>query len=1070
MTRVEMRRRSRKRQAVSKASLRAGQLRVEYRTDPLGLDVDRPRVSWVLESTDDARRGQRQTAYQVIVASSEKLAGAGRGDLWDTGKVLSDRTHQIEYRGKKLVSGERCYWRVKVWNEEAKPSGWSDVATWSMGLLKKGDWKAKWIGFDQPAESFDQDDHTRQWNLDGCKWIWADEGDPTKEAEKGTRLFRGWFDLPDKAVKNGLFLVTADNGYVIAVNGERFMHGGEKERTYAIDVARKLKPGKNLAAFAATNHGGAAGLVGRLWVEFEDGEVVTRDIDGSYKVAKEAEGWESTDLDDGGWAPAKELVTVGQAPFATPRSHALDLPPVPMLRKEFEAKKRVRRATAYATALGLYELRINGERVGEDQLAPGWTEYKKRVYYQAYDVTGRVKKGANAVGVLLGDGWYAGYFGWTGKKRLYGGDPRAMVQIVIEYADGSTESVATDASWKAAYGPWRQADLLQGSAYDARLEMPGWDDAGFDDSAWQKVAVGAQGDAAKAQVQAHPGVPVRKHEEIKPKRVTSPKPGVYVFDLGQNMVGWVRLKIRGEKGQRITIRHAEMLNPDGTLYRTALRTARAEDVYVCKGKGVEIWEPQFTFHGFRYVEVTGLTSAPKLDLITGVVVHSAVERTGWFECSDGHVNQLFHNIVWGQKGNYLEIPTDCPQRDERLGWTGDAQFFIRTGAYNMDVAAFFAKWLTDLVEDAQYADGSFASVAPDMGLPGRAVGWDDAGIICPYVIYKVYGDERVIRDHWAGMCRYIAFLEKSSTDLVRGVGPYGDWLNQGGGAKAEVMGTAYFAYVAGLMAEMGRVIGKREDARRFGALAERVKAKFRREFVKEDGSILESSQTGFALAFTMGLLPEAVRAKAAEKFEEEIRKKDWHLGTGFIGTPRLLPALSEAGKEDVAYKLLLQDTFPSWLYQVKLGATTMWERWDGFIPPAKFQDPGMNSFNHYAFGSIGEWMWGTMVGIEAEEPGFRTIRIRPRPGGGIGFVKGRYASINGEIVSEWKEKAGKFEMRVVVPVNCVARVHVPSSDVGAVKVDGGKATEVEGVRYVGQEGGAAVFEVGSGEYRFVARR
>jgi alpha-L-rhamnosidase len=530
----------------------------------------------------------------------------------------------------------------------------------------------------------------------------------------------------------------------------------------------------------------------------------------------------------------------------------------------------------------------------------------------------------------------------------------------------------------------------------------------------------------------------------------------------------VRLKVSGQPaGTTITLHHAEMLNPDGTLYLTALRQARAMDTYICKGgDGTEGFEPKFTSHGFRYVAVEGLKGKPSLDAITGIVVGSDIPRTGTFECSDKNVNQLFHNIIWGQKGNYFEVPTDCPQRDERLGWTGDAQFFIRTGAYNFDVSAFFTKWLVDLDTDCQFPDGSFADVAPDL-LGGHGnVAWGDAGVVCPYVIYRVYGDTRIIERHYAEMAKYVEFLKRTSKDFVRGVGAYGDWLNLDDHTKPEVIGTAYFRYITQLMSEMAAAIGKTDDAEAYRALSEQIRAAFIKDFVNDDGLIKESGQTGYALAFTMDLIPAEKRQAAAEQFAKAIERKNWQLATGFFGTPRLLPGLSQGGRSDIAYRLLLTDTFPSWLFQVKLGSTTMWERWDGWTPDKGFQDPGMNSFNHYAFGSVGEWMYRTVGGIDTDGAGFRHIVLKPQPGGPLTFANTTYNSIRGRIASSWKRDGDTLTVTFTVPPNTSATAYLPTSDAAGVTESGKPARDAEGVKFMWSEHGQTVYRLASGTYEF----
>lgn len=1042
-------------------------LRCEYHVNPLGIDQTSPRLSWELESARPDQRGQKQSAYQILVASDEDRLTEGEADWWDSGKIESDATNQIVYAGKLLAARQTCWWTVRTWNAQGEASDWSAPAMWSMGLLAPSDWSARWIGFDAPAPGGSDGDEEAKLTLEGAKWVWH-EADAPQDAQYESRFFRGSFELPgDRQMKRATFLTTADERFELFVNGVEAGHGTNWKRTYSADMGEHLQTGRNVIAIHALNTRGSPGaLVGRLRVEFESGDPMVIDIDRTWKVTgAQSEGWQRPDFDAAGWAQATEIATIGDAPWGTLSESMLTLPPPPQLRSAFSSDKPVRRATIYATALGLYEMHLNGQRIGEDYFTPGWTDYRKRVYYNTYDVTDLLREGENVLAALLGDGWYAGYVGFGMRREIYGDEPRLRAQLEIEYEDGSTETIITDDSWKAAYGPVREADLLMGTAYDAREERD-WRGVGFDDSGWAPVTVGKE---YEGLVQAYPGAPVRRQEEIAAIEVTEPEPGVYVFDLGQNMVGWVRLKATGEAGRQVTIRHAEMLNEDGTLYTIALRAARATDYYTPAADGSFEFEPVFTFHGFQYVEVRGLDAPPTLEAVTGIVVNADMERTGDVDTSSPLVNQLVHNIVWGQKGNYLEVPTDCPQRDERLGWTGDAQFFARTAGYNFDVAAFFTKWLVDLNQDSQNEEGAFAAVAPDViDFSGAgATAWADAGIICPYTIWRFYGDTRIIEQHWDSMVRYLDYLERTSDGLVRTQGAYGDWVNLGGGASSEVIGTSYFAHVAGLMSEMATAIGKDDEAKKYADLAERIRAVFIEKFVENDGSIKESSQTGYALAFTMDLLPQEKRDEAAERFIEELAAKDWHLATGFIGTPRLLPALTNAGLNDAAYRLLLTETFPSWLFQVKLGATTMWERWDGWTPEKGFQDPGMNSFNHYAFGSVGEWLYGVAGGIQTDGPGFRKILIQPRPGPGLTHAAAAYQSINGKIVCDWRIEEGRLEMKVVIPPNTTATVHVPGAVAGDVTESGAAAAEAEGVKRVGDEG-AAVFEIGSGTYEFSA--
>ena len=751
------------------------------------------------------------------------------------------------------------------------------------------------------------------------------------------------------------------------------------------------------------------------------------------------------------------------------------LAPSPYLRKEFPLKKPVRRARMYATARGVYELYINGNRVGNDVLAPGWTDYERRVQYQTYDVTPLLAEGPNVLGAVLGDGWFAGFVGFDPKHRgaLYGARPQLLTQLDVEYEDGTTESLATDGSWRSSAGPILFSDLLMGESYDVRREMPGWAQPGFDDSEWYGVEAEEIGDT---NLVAQPDEGIRVTEELEAKAVTKPESGRYVFDLGRNMVGWVRLRVAGEAGTKVTLRHAETLNPDGTIYTTNLRSARATDSYVLGGDGEEVYEPRFTFHGFRYVEVTGYPGEPPLDAVTGRVVHSATPPSGSFECSSSLVNKLQENIVWGQRGNFLSVPTDCPQRDERLGWMGDAQVFVRTASFNMDVAAFFEKWMAD-VEDAQSPEGAFPDVAPLLRGSGLidlrwgAPAWGDAGVIVPWTIYRTYDDTRIVERHYDAMTRWMEYLHEANPDLIRKnrMGKnYGDWLSPSGDhTPKHLLATAYWAFDAKLMAEMAEATGRHEDTKKYGALNERIKASFQETYVSPDGRIEGDTQTCYLLALHMDLLPEDLRSVAAEHLVRTIEREDWHLSTGFVGVGYLCPVLTEAGYTDVAYRLLENETYPSWGYTIENGATTIWERWDGWTEENGFQSPNMNSFNHYSLGSVGEWLYRYVAGIDSGTPGYGQIVIRPHPGGNLTHARAEYDSVRGRISSSWKIEDGRFILQALIPPNTTATVHVPSTD--DVTEGGSPVDEADGVEFVSTGEGETVLAVGSGRYEFESR-
>ncbi len=712
-----------------------------------------------------------------------------------------------------------------------------------------------------------------------------------------------------------------------------------------------------------------------------------------------------------------------------PTRPLIDQTPPAFLRRLFTLTKPIARATISTTARGIYTLHLNGKRVGDAHFAPGWTDYTKRIPYQTYDVTDLLQAGENAVGAMVGDGWYCGYIGFDRKRAYYGGRPQFLTQMMLEYTDGNRETVGTDELWRGAAGPILVSDMLMGENYDARLEMPGWSAPGFDDARWNPVTVEAEHDPAILRV-AQIDPPVRVTEELKPIGITQPTAGSFLFDLGQNMVGWARLKVQGPAGTVVRLRFGEALTPDGTLYVDNLRGAKATDTYILSGSGEETYEPSFTFHGFRYVEVTGYPGEPSLDALTGCVLHSDIPRTGTFECSDPMVNQIVQNIDWGQRGNFLSIPTDCPQRDERLGWMGDAQIFVRTAAGNRDVAAFFEKWMDD-VSDAQSPEGGFPDVAPRLvDLADGAPAWGDAGVIVPWTIYQMYGNTRILEAHYGAMVRWMDYLDSANPDhlwLNRRNNDFGDWLSIDADTDKGVLATAYFAYDASLMAKIAGVLNRAEDAARFAALFENIKAAFNAAYVSANAEVQSGTQTAYVLALRFGLLPEQMRPLAARHLVQAIEAKNGHLSTGFVGVGYLCPVLTEAGYADVAYKLLLNTTFPSWGYSITQGATTIWERWDGWTEASGFQDVGMNSFNHYSLGSVGEWLQRYVAGIDLDEgvPGFAQIRIQPRPDQCLSFVRASFDSIRGCIQSAWTLENGQFTLHVTIPANTAATVTLP---------------------------------------------
>ncbi|MFN8443763.1 MAG: glycoside hydrolase family 78 protein [Caldilineaceae bacterium] len=786
----------------------------------------------------------------------------------------------------------------------------------------------------------------------------------------------------------------------------------------------------------------------------------------------EAAFWEIGLLDASNW----------QADWITPDwEEDLTQPqPAPMLRRSFQTKGEIVAARIYATSLGLYELHLNGQRVGDALLTPGWTTYKHRIQYQSYDVTGLMRTGENALGAILGDGWYRGFLGFQGQRNLYGNRLALLAQLHITYADGRSEVVTSDEHWKASTGPIRMNDLYWGEEYDAQLEKTGWDQAGYDDSNWQGVR---KLDHSKSLIVAQVGPNVVRNEEIRPQRIIHSPKGETILDFGQNMVGWVRLKVSGPAGTTIKLIHAEVLDQQGNLYTENLRFARQIAQVTLKGSGEEVYEPRFTFMGFQFVAVEGFPGEPTLDNFTGVVVHSDIPSIGSFECSNPMINQLQHNIVWGQKGNFVDVPTDCPQRDERLGWTGDAQAFIGTAVFNRDVNAFFRKWLADLRADQTMNQGSVSFVVPDvitrhdggfnpMGGNGAAA-WSDASTMIPWTLYQSYGDTRLLEESYPSMVAWVEWMRAhADADLIWRKGfQFGDWLDYRGAfplkpspvTNDELVGTAYFAHSSELVAKAAAALGKSADAASYAALSNQIKESFCKEFITLGGRVAPNSQTAYVLALHFDLLPEALRAPAAERLAQIVRENNYHLTTGFVGTPYLCHVLSRFGQTSIAYELLNQESFPSWLYPVKMGATTIWERWDGIKPDGSFQDAGMNSFNHYAYGAIGEWLYRTVAGIVADpaEPGYKHILIQPQPGGGLTQVQASLNSPYGQIESAWELTAREFRLQVTVPANSHATVRLPATSMDQVNVDGQPAVQASLMD------GSAIIEIGSGRYEFV---
>ena len=771
----------------------------------------------------------------------------------------------------------------------------------------------------------------------------------------------------------------------------------------------------------------------------------------------EPAAWEMGLLEPGDWLAA----------WITPAASVTT--PCPRLRGAFTVEGAVQSARIYITSRGLYALELNGQPASDWLFTPGWTSYHKRLQVQTYDVTPRLHPGPNMIGITLAEGWFRGRLG-----PAYGQELALLAQLVITYTDGRVQVAGSGLDWKCAAGPILKSDIYDGEDYDARLAQPGWSAPGADDTGW--AAVQASREPAPPLV-AQMAPPVRRIEMLSPLSIQPGPRGEWIVDLGQNMVGWVRLRARGPAGATITLRHAEILAQDGGLYLDNIRGARQTNRYTLAGGGEEVFEPHFTWQGFRYVAISGYPGPLSAADVAGIVVYSDLAPTGSFECSHPLINQLQHNIVWGQKGNFLDIPTDCPQRDERLGWTGDAQAFLRTAAFNMDVAAFFTKWLRDLAAD-QLPDGSVPFTIPDAGRGAGATGWGDAAVICPWTIYLCYGDTRVLGEQYASMQVWLGYIRaQAGADLIWRHGfTFGDWLAVEAPdsqfpnpvTDKDLIATAFFAYCAELLAQTAHRLGRDADAAEYRALRAGIELAFNREFVTPNGRIAGNTQTAYVLALQFGLLPPDLRAQAARRLADDILRRDTHLSTGFLGTSYLCHVLSDNGYLDLAYALLEQASYPSWLYPVTLGATTSWERWDNIRPDGSLQTPNANSFNHYAFGAIGDWLYRVVAGIDLdqEQPGYQRIIFRPRPGGSLTSAAACLNSLYGPIESRWALDGAALELVVTVPPNTEGVLYLPVATAAAVTENGRPLSQTDGLLGITEDAGQLVVRVGSGRYSF----
>ncbi|MBM0104761.1 family 78 glycoside hydrolase catalytic domain [Steroidobacter sp. S1-65] len=1056
-------------------------LRVDYVDRPLGTAATAPLLSWKMRSE---RRGARQVAYRILVARSEAALSSVDADLWDSGRVDSDRSFAIPYGGAALRSRERAHWRVEVWDEQGTQL--QSAGSWWETGLGPDDWQGDWL--------VAEDAETLAERAIGLNWIWGEE------PLASPRRFRWPFTLRERPVEASFFISAKDTLAGLWMDGEPLLRPEPKQWTSwgmftRLDLTAQLaNAGSHVIALEVTTRkdqprpvfGGA--VVGYLRLKYADQRVERLPTGPQWRTTlaprNSLDDWTQVRFDDAAWNRAQPV-------REPPECHPWLPAPAVLLRTEFTAKAKPVRARLYATALGAYEASINGRRVDDRKLAPESTDFRSRALYQTYDVTSLVQAGANALGFMVGDGWFASKFSYLDMRYSFGPPPRRLkAQLEIWFEDGSRQIVSTGPQWQIAASPIVASDIYDGETYDARLEQRGWNEVGF-----SLAAPASVGSTPSCKLDPQISAPIRVSERLRVRSVNEPRPGVRVYDFGQNIAGWAAIKVRGKAGTRLRLRFAEVLKPNGELDVFTLRRAANTDVYILRGEGVETFEPHFTYHGFRYVEVTA--DAPEgeatwqLDHIEAAVVHSDLAIAGKFRSSDPTIEALWRATLWSQRANFFGVPTDCPQRDERMGWTGDAQIIWDAAAFNQDIAAFTHRFMSD-IRAGQLPTGEMPDTAPFWKLGENTPGWADAAAILPWTSWQRYGDTKVIAENWAAMDRWQRRLLELNPDYVwrnsRGL-DYGDWLSVDAKSREdittprELISTAYWAYSAQLMSQMATAIDRRADSERYAQLAAAIKRAFVTHFVTPETDqmagpaqngvrggtgaamrIGNGSQTSAVLALKFDLLPPELRPVAIKQLAGDIRRRDTHLSTGFLGTPYILDALAEHGEATLAISLLLQTTFPSWGFMFANGATTPWERWDGIKDGVI-----TGSLNHYALGAVVGFLYRRLAGIDAATPGFERVRIRPLKDARLSAGGGMYEAITGTIATDWRVlDSGAYQLDVALPANTRGEIHIPARGTQTIKEGRRSIDGRADVRLLTRDGQTAVVEVASGQYRFTA--
>ena len=1106
-------------------------LQVDNLTRPLGIDDLTPRFSWQL---NDPARGAMQTAYRVLVATQPELLSDNRADVWDSGKVTSGQSLNVKYAGPSVKPCTRYFWRVELWGDGDKAYPASAVEGWETGLLNEGAWRGDWIGLETPGEAAVR--------KAPAKWIANPDVLPGTAKKNSEQIFayRTNFNI-ERPVQRALLLATGEDTVWAWVNSEQVMTAAAYpaylhlpwQKYVRADVTAQVSQGQNTIAIKCVHYIGKYGeskrkdvppMMATLLLFYKDGTTATvvsgapwksailqpteRDLSmgppESHPVDKgptagPPEGWQKKGFDDSAWKNASVWIQA-KGPEETPVLNPWLPDSVKSLRKTFDAGQQIKSARLYATALGMYELSLNGSRVSQDVMAPGWTDYRERVFYQTYDVTALVKNGENAISALLAPGWYSTPLQWLQQPNNYGNTPPALrAQLRIEHQDGSVEWVATDSSWEANTSYILNSELYDGETQDLRRFAPTRKDetamkgaeAAFD----QAVIAGKTEKHAEVihpkevSIEAQNFEPIRVDRVLTMPKMTEPRPGDYIYDFGQNFAGVESLNVSGPAGTDVRVRAGEVLNPDGTLYTDNLRTAKVTDHFILSGRGVETLVPHFTFHGFRYIEVTGLKNAPQPNDVSALVLHTNFPFTAELKTGNAMVNKLWGNILWGQRSNFVGLPTDCPQRDERLGWSADAQVFWRAASYNADLAAFTRKFAGDL-RGTQVGTPYYGIIAPGTAkiAPGTAAAWSDAGVIIPWTSWLQTGDTSVIDENWQAMRKYVDAIDARNPDGIwhndSGI-PFGDWLSLEGRTQEDLVATAYWAYDVNMLRQMAHATGRVEEERRYTTLEKKVRDAFQEKYLKASAYIPGAdygpspfedvagtnlrpkggdTQTSYVLALHMNLIPDDLRAAAAGRLVKKIEENHGLLGTGFVGTPYLLEELTKTGHAKLAYDLLLNTGMPSWGYQIEHGATTTWERWNS---NQKMDDPQMNSFNHYAYGAVADWIYRFAAGVDATplDAGFHTVVLHPVFDARLSPLEFKYQSSHGEIDSGWEVNGNTVEWHLTLPANTTGRLEVKADEVTRYKLEGVALSESPLVKKV--DGG---FELQAGTYQFEIQR